>query len=67
MKKWSGDHCASDPKDTGGIFFSNRQLESSGPSIMDIAPTVLDLLDVKPAPAYDGHSLTFAPTSKSGS
>ena len=67
MKKWSGDHCASDPKDTGGIFFSTRQLESSGPSIMDIAPTVLDLLDVKPAPAYDGHSLTFAPTSKSGS
>jgi predicted AlkP superfamily phosphohydrolase/phosphomutase len=59
MKKWSGDHCASDPKDTGGIFFSNRRLEPPDPSILDIAPTVLDLLDVKPGPTFDGHPLAF--------
>jgi predicted AlkP superfamily phosphohydrolase/phosphomutase len=58
MKKWSGDHCASDPKDTGGIFFSNRKVETPQPSIMDIAPTVLDLLSVKPTPRFDGRALS---------
>jgi predicted AlkP superfamily phosphohydrolase/phosphomutase len=59
MKKWSGDHCASDPKDTGGIFFSNRKLATPQPSIMDIAPTVLDLLGVTPTSHYDGRALKF--------
>ena len=59
MKKWSGDHCASDPKDTGGVFFSNRKLTTAAPSIMDIAPTVLGLLHVKPTPHFDGQALKF--------
>jgi predicted AlkP superfamily phosphohydrolase/phosphomutase len=59
MKKWSGDHCASDPKDTGGIFFSNRRIATSDPSIMDVAPTVLDLLSVAPPSRFDGHALKF--------
>jgi predicted AlkP superfamily phosphohydrolase/phosphomutase len=66
MKKWSGDHCASDPKDTGGVFFSNRQLETPQPSILDVAPTVLDLLSVKPTPAYDGKTLRFSAKASGG-
>ena len=65
MKKWSGDHCASDPSDTGGIFFSNRPLQkaaestSPDPSILDIAPTVLKLLSVKPPTELDGRAWEF--------
>jgi len=65
MKKWSGDHCASDPSDTGGIFFSNRPLQkaaeltSPDPSILDIAPTVLKLLSVKPPTKLDGRAWEF--------
>jgi predicted AlkP superfamily phosphohydrolase/phosphomutase len=41
LKKWSGDHCASDASDTQGIFLSNRRLPELDRSIMDIAPTAL--------------------------
>jgi predicted AlkP superfamily phosphohydrolase/phosphomutase len=57
LKKWSGDHCASDPSDTQGIFFSNRKLETSDPSILDIAPTVLRLMHVSPPGRLDGKVL----------
>jgi predicted AlkP superfamily phosphohydrolase/phosphomutase len=56
MKKWSGDHCASDPSDTQGIFFSNR-IFPAPPSILDISPTVLNLLGVTPPAGLDGHAL----------
>jgi predicted AlkP superfamily phosphohydrolase/phosphomutase len=65
-KKWSGDHCASDPKDTGGIFFCNRRVATSDPSIMDIAPTVLKLLTVKPTAGLDGRALEMAKKHSSG-
>jgi predicted AlkP superfamily phosphohydrolase/phosphomutase len=56
MKKWSGDHCASDPGDTQGIFFSNRQFPAQ-PSILDVSPTVLKLLGVAPPARLDGSAL----------
>ena len=56
MKKWSGDHCASDPSDTQGIFFSNRQF-SAPPSILDISPTVLNIMGVAPPEKLDGQAL----------
>lgn len=62
-RKWSGDHCSSDPADTQGIFFSNRKLMSPGPSIMDIAPTVMHLFGLRPARPLDGRALEFAPAS----
>jgi len=64
MKKWSRDHCASDPSDTSGIFFSNRKLSppsSRPPSILDIAPTVLRILGVPPPRNLDGSALDFSP------
>jgi predicted AlkP superfamily phosphohydrolase/phosphomutase len=65
LKKWSGDHCASDPSDTQGIFFSNRQFASAQPSILDIAPTVLNLLSVGPPAPLDGKALALALGSSS--
>ena len=62
-RKWSGDHCASDPKDTQAILFINRKLDSSDPNIMDVAPTVLKLLNVKPPDELDGKAWTLAPAA----
>jgi len=59
-KKWSGDHCASDPADTQGIFLSNLTLDSAEPSIYDIAPTVLDLLRVQAPNKLDGKTLKLS-------
>ena len=63
LRKWSGDHCASDPKNTHAILFINRKLDSSDPSIMDVAPTVLKLLGAKPSGHYDGKAWTLSPAA----
>ena len=60
QRKWSGDHCSSDPSNTQGIFFSSRPVVNPDPSIMDIAPTVLELFHVKPPQPLDGKPLQFA-------
>lgn len=54
---WSGDHCV-DPELVPGVLFCNRPLVTDRPaSILDLAPTILDLFGV-PAPRYfDGQSL----------
>jgi len=55
-KAWSADHCL-DPALVPGIFFTNLKLNPKKSSIMDIAPTVLELFGVN-APKYmDGKSL----------
>jgi predicted AlkP superfamily phosphohydrolase/phosphomutase len=59
MKKWSGDHCASDPSDTQGIFLSNRKVATPDPSILDVAPTVISILGVQPPGHLDGRPLEF--------
>ena len=66
---WSGDHCV-DPTLVPGVFFSNRKLaDSETLSILDLAPTILQLFGV-PAPGYmDGraHSMELSPVpSKAG-
>lgn len=57
LKKWSGDHCASDPSDTAGIFISNRSVAPGARSIIDIAPTVLKLFDIPIPKDMDGRPL----------
>jgi len=58
-KAWSGDHCIH-PALVPGILAGNRRLDTAGAEIIDIAPTVLDLLGVR-KPAYmDGKSLLCA-------
>ena len=55
-KAWSGDHCM-DPRCVPGSLFTDFKLDNDKPSIMDLAPTILQLLGVD-KPAYmDGTSL----------
>jgi predicted AlkP superfamily phosphohydrolase/phosphomutase len=68
VKAWGGDHCI-DPEVVPGVLFMNIRLKEKDPSIMDVAPTVLELFGVKPPPHMDGHSLIgtgdpFAPAGK---
>jgi predicted AlkP superfamily phosphohydrolase/phosphomutase len=56
-RKWSGDHCATATEISGGVLFSNRKIGTTSPSIMDLSPTILKLLEV-PLPAdADGRPL----------
>jgi predicted AlkP superfamily phosphohydrolase/phosphomutase len=56
-RKWSGDHCATATEISGGVFFANRKIATTAPSIMDLAPTILKTLGV-PVPAdLDGKPL----------
>ena len=48
-KNWSGGHVSVAPRNVSGMFGSNRELSDGageGPHLLDIAPTVLDLLGV---------------------
>jgi predicted AlkP superfamily phosphohydrolase/phosphomutase len=56
VKAWSGDHCI-DPVLVPGVLFSNLKLKRPDPSIMDVAPTVLELFGIAPPAHMDGRSL----------
>jgi len=56
-KKWSGDHCATATEISHGVFFSNRRIAVAEPHIMDLAPSVLKLLEVQVPADYDGKAL----------
>jgi predicted AlkP superfamily phosphohydrolase/phosphomutase len=58
-RAWSGDHCI-DPALVPGVFFSNLKIKNPSPSIMDIAPTALELFGLQPPAHMDGHSLVNA-------
>jgi predicted AlkP superfamily phosphohydrolase/phosphomutase len=55
-KSWGGDHCI-DPELVPGVFFSNRKISSSDPSLMDISTSTLGLFGVKIPPYMKGRSL----------
>ncbi|MFH1397173.1 MAG: alkaline phosphatase family protein [Candidatus Omnitrophota bacterium] len=55
-KKWSGDHLI-DAKLVPGVIFSNRKIEFKNPSIIDIAPTLLDLFGIAKPADMEGKSL----------
>ncbi|MGZ5423267.1 MAG: alkaline phosphatase family protein [Candidatus Aminicenantales bacterium] len=56
IKAWSGDHCI-DPALVPGVIFSNLKLRRADPSIMDVAPTVLELFGIAPPAHMDGRGL----------
>jgi predicted AlkP superfamily phosphohydrolase/phosphomutase len=58
-KAWSGDHCI-DPALVPGVLFSSLKLNTDKPSIMDIAPTALELFGIAPPAHMDGRSLLEA-------
>jgi len=55
-KAWSGDHCI-DPRIVPGVFFCNNGINTKTPSIIDIAPTVLNLFGLEAPKHMDGCSL----------
>lgn len=55
-KKWSGDHLI-DPVLVPGVIFINRKIKINTPSIIDIAPTLLNIFDSEETERMDGRSL----------
>jgi predicted AlkP superfamily phosphohydrolase/phosphomutase len=55
-KKWSGDHCATATEISHGVFFCNRRIATADPHIMDLAPSVLKLLETEIPSDYDGKA-----------
>ncbi|MGH7823244.1 MAG: hypothetical protein ACREQ9_26080, partial [Candidatus Binatia bacterium] len=55
-KSWSGDHCV-DPSLVPGVLFCNRRVAAESPSIVDIAPTMLDLYGIEPPSHMEGKAL----------
>jgi predicted AlkP superfamily phosphohydrolase/phosphomutase len=56
VRAWSGDHCM-DPEIVPGVLFSSVPLPGENPRLMDIGPTVLDLLGVDVPKHMMGRSL----------
>lgn len=56
LKAWSGDHCL-DPQIVPGVFFCTQKFNTSSPSIIDIAPTALQLFGIDVPSYMDGHNL----------
>jgi predicted AlkP superfamily phosphohydrolase/phosphomutase len=56
-KAWSGDHCI-DPRAVPGVFFCSKPVSNEKLSIMDIAPTVLDLFGIQVPSYMDGQVLS---------
>jgi predicted AlkP superfamily phosphohydrolase/phosphomutase len=60
-KAWSGDHCI-DPALVPGVLFSSLKIKRPDPSIMDVAPTVLELFGIAPPAHMDGRGLVDVAT-----
>jgi len=67
-KCWSGDH-GIDPKLVPGVIFSNHKLDTENPSLVDIAPTLLQLFGLRVPSYMDGKPFvmpSFAVDTKEG-
>jgi predicted AlkP superfamily phosphohydrolase/phosphomutase len=56
VRAWSGDHCM-DPEIVPGVLFANVDLKSESPRLIDMGPTVLDLLGVDVPKYMMGRSI----------
>ncbi len=54
---WSGDHCSVEPKFVRGILLVNRKLNVQDPAILDMAPSILRELGLKPDATLDGRAI----------
>ncbi|RME00188.1 MAG: tetratricopeptide repeat protein [Calditrichaeota bacterium] len=58
LRKWSGDHVSIDPECVPGVLFLNRKVVMARkPALIDLPPTILSLLDIKPPDDMDGKNL----------
>jgi predicted AlkP superfamily phosphohydrolase/phosphomutase len=55
-RAWSGDHSI-DPRLVPGVLFCNRPIDTTDPSLIDIAPTALRLFGIEPPAYMDGRPL----------
>ncbi|MGE5340087.1 MAG: alkaline phosphatase family protein [Candidatus Omnitrophota bacterium] len=55
-RMWSGDHAFTRAA-VPGIFFSNKKINQTDPTLADISPTVLSALGIKPPAFIDGRDL----------
>jgi predicted AlkP superfamily phosphohydrolase/phosphomutase len=56
VKKWGGDHII-DPCLVPGVLFMNHPFDGARPSLLDMAPTILEALGVPKGAAMEGDSL----------
>ncbi|HSR52686.1 MAG TPA: alkaline phosphatase family protein [Acidobacteriota bacterium] len=63
LKKWSGDHCASDVFQTAGFLVSNRPITNQEVAIIDVAPTLYQVFGVDIPERIDGKPWVFGSTS----
>lgn len=56
-KVWSGDHCSNEPDLVRGIFFSDFPIDTDDPKMVDLMPTILELLELPVPEGIDGTSL----------
>jgi predicted AlkP superfamily phosphohydrolase/phosphomutase len=55
-KKWGGDHVI-DPALASGVLFMNRKFRAESPGLVDLAPTILNTLDVQKDAGMEGSDL----------
>jgi predicted AlkP superfamily phosphohydrolase/phosphomutase len=55
-KKWSGDHVI-DPALSSGVLFMNQKFRTESPSLVDLAPTILNSLGVPKGAEMEGSDL----------
>lgn len=53
---WSADHCIA-AEEVPGVIFSNKAIRRANPSLVDLAPTILNLFGVKPTTHLEGGIL----------
>ena len=55
-RHWTGDHCMS-PELVPGVLFTSQRVQIQGAAMIDVAPTVLDLMGVAKPANMTGRSL----------
>lgn len=53
---WSADHSVA-AEEVPGVLFCNRPIDSKSPSLIDIAPSILELYELQTPDTMDGHSV----------
>jgi predicted AlkP superfamily phosphohydrolase/phosphomutase len=62
-QKWSGDHCQA-ADEVPGILLSSRPIAISDPTLVDFAPTILNLFGIEPLPDMVGRDMFEAQTAR---
>jgi predicted AlkP superfamily phosphohydrolase/phosphomutase len=55
-KRWGGDHVI-DPALSSGVLFMNRKFRAESPSLVDLAPTILNSLGAPKGAEMEGSDL----------